>query len=109
MRRLMMGLSQEKLADALDLTFQQIQKYEKGVNRIGSSRMVQIAEVLNAPPSFFFEGAGDRNGKPVTVIDDPLSTLGTTNDGIDLARAFNAIKDTKARKHLVGIAEGLAD
>lgn len=108
MRRLMMGMSQEKLADALDLTFQQIQKYEKGVNRIGGSRMTQIAKVLEVPVAFLFEGAGEQSGGPVTVPDNPLSTLGTTNDGIDLARAFNAIGDVKARKHLVGIAEDLA-
>ena len=57
MRRLMVGLSQSKLADALDVTFQQVQKYEKGANRIGASRLQQLARVLEVPPSFFFEGA----------------------------------------------------
>src|SRR4051812_40316367 len=57
MRRMMLGMSQEKLGDALSLTFQQIQKYEKGTNRIGASRLQQIAQSLQVPVSFFFEGA----------------------------------------------------
>ena len=57
MRRLMVGFSQSKLAEALDVTFQQVQKYEKGANRIGASRLQQLARVLDVPPSYFFEGA----------------------------------------------------
>ena len=57
MRRMMVGMSQEKLGDALGLTFQQVQKYEKGTNRIGASRLQQISIILQVPVSFFFEGA----------------------------------------------------
>ena len=57
MRRLMVGLSQSKLAESLDVTFQQVQKYEKGANRIGASRLQQLARVLDVPPAFFFDGA----------------------------------------------------
>src|ERR1700734_1642049 len=57
MRRMMLGMSQEKLGEALGLTFQQVQKYEKGTNRIGASRLQQISRTLNVPPSFFFDGA----------------------------------------------------
>jgi transcriptional regulator with XRE-family HTH domain len=57
MRRMMLGMSQEKLGDALGLTFQQVQKYEKGANRIGASRLQQISQILQVPVSFFFEGA----------------------------------------------------
>ena len=57
MRRLMVGMSQEKLADGLGITFQQVQKYEKGTNRIGASRLQQISRILQVPVSFFFEGA----------------------------------------------------
>ncbi len=60
MRRMMLGMSQEKLGDALGLTFQQVQKYEKGTNRIGASRLQQISQILQVPVSFFFEGAPDR-------------------------------------------------
>ena len=57
MRRMMLGMSQEKLGDALDLTFQQVQKYEKGSNRIGASRLQQVSQILQVPVAFFFEGA----------------------------------------------------
>src|SRR5262245_25665476 len=59
MRRMMLGMSQEKLGDALGLTFQQVQKYEKGTNRIGASRVQQISQILQVPVAFFFEGAPD--------------------------------------------------
>src|SRR5436853_4963170 len=63
MRRMMLGMSQEKLGDALGLTFQQVQKYEKGTNRIGASRLQQISLILQVPISFFFEGAPAPPGK----------------------------------------------
>ena len=62
MQRILMKMSQEKLGDALGLTFQQVQKYEKGLNRIGASRLQQISKTLQVPPSFFFEGAPSLNG-----------------------------------------------
>ena len=62
MRRMMLGMSQEKLGDALGLTFQQVQKYEKGANRIGASRLQQIAHILQVPVSFFFDGAPNAPG-----------------------------------------------
>ena len=64
MRRMMLSMSQEKLGDALDLTFQQVQKYEKGTNRIGASRLQQISQILQVPVSFFFEGAPHRQRIP---------------------------------------------
>src|SRR5688572_2571155 len=63
MRRMMLGMSQEKLGDALGLTFQQVQKYEKGANRIGASRLQQIAHILQVPVAFFFEGAPNVPGQ----------------------------------------------
>ena len=62
MRRMMLSMSQEKLGDALGLTFQQVQKYEKGTNRIGASRLQQISHILQVPVSFFFEGAPNAAG-----------------------------------------------
>jgi len=62
MRRMMLSMSQEKLGDALGLTFQQVQKYEKGTNRVGASRLQQIAQILQVPVSFFFEGAPHSPG-----------------------------------------------
>ena len=67
MRRMMLGMSQEKLGDALGLTFQQVQKYEKGTNRIGASRLQQISLILQVPVAFFFEGAPTPAGRAATA------------------------------------------
>src|SRR5436190_23724934 len=73
MRRMMLGMSQEKLGDALGLTFQQVQKYEKGANRIGASRLQQISNILQVPVSFFFEGAPQAPGHTAGVLAEALS------------------------------------
>lgn len=111
MRRMMLGMSQERLADSLDLTFQQVQKYEKGTNRIGASRLQHIATILQVPPSFFFEGlAGADQAAPVDAGSDLVTRMLSIahGHGVDLARAFLAIENTKHRLALVQIAEGLA-
>src|ERR1039458_6289870 len=77
MRRMMLSMSQEKLGDALGLTFQQVQKYEKGTNRIGASRLQQISNILQVPVSFFFEGAPNmpgHTGMGVTQVQAPAVT-----------------------------------
>ncbi|MGO9740738.1 MAG: helix-turn-helix domain-containing protein [Roseiarcus sp.] len=112
MRRLMVGMSQGKLGDALDVTFQQVQKYEKGANRIGASRLQQLARVLDVPPSYFFEGApmGDATAAGFaepegnSYVVDFLST----NEGLQLNRAFAAIKDPKVRKKILDLVQSLA-
>src|ERR1700675_2388959 len=85
MRRMMLGMSQEKLGDALDLTFQQVQKYEKGTNRIGASRLQHIAHILQVPVSFFFEGLPDY--KPVGMKEAPspayVVDFLATSDGLN--------------------------
>jgi transcriptional regulator with XRE-family HTH domain len=112
MRRVLLGMSQEKLGEALDLTFQQVQKYEKGTNRIGASRLQQIAKVLNIPPSLFFEGnpneaaaAGFADGMSSEYVVDFLSTV----EGLHLNKAFARIKNTKTRKRLVDLIVTLAE
>jgi transcriptional regulator with XRE-family HTH domain len=118
MRRIMLGMSQEKLGDALGLTFQQIQKYEKGTNRIGASRLQQISRTLDVPPSFFFEGAPSFEGMPnpepghmgfsedsnPSYIADFLSTP----EGLHLNLAFARIHDPKVRKRIVDLVSSLA-
>src|SRR5579872_5947258 len=106
-RRLALGKTQEWLGEKLGLTFQQVQKYEKGTNRVGGSRMMQIASVLQTDPSFFFESAPptDAVGGPATVddkrpLDDPLNSFLATRAGVELARAFMKIKDS-TRKALL--------
>jgi transcriptional regulator with XRE-family HTH domain len=110
MRRMILQMSQEKLGDALALTFQQVQKYEKGTNRIGASRMQQIAQVLQVPVSFFFEGAPGacvpQDGEPSSpsFVSDFLASA----DGLALSRAFTRLKDAKLRRRIVDLVEEIA-
>ena len=96
MRRMMLGMSQEKLGDALGLTFQQVQKYEKGTNRIGASRLQQISHILQVPVAFFFEGApnlhgtGDFKDAPSPAY---VSDFLATSEGLSLTKAFMRIPE----------------
>jgi transcriptional regulator with XRE-family HTH domain len=107
MRRRVIGMSQGTLSNALGLTWQQVQKYEKGTNRVGSSRLKQIADILEVPVYFFFEGAPGYSAKRAEKA-DPLAELGSTRAGIDLAVAFNAITDARMRAAIVELAQAAA-
>jgi len=116
MRRMMLGMSQEKLGDALGLTFQQVQKYEKGTNRIGASRLQQISQILQVPVSFFFEGAPQipgQEGSPVGMDEAPspayVSDFLATSDGLALTKAFMRIKNAKLRRRIVDLVEQVAE
>jgi transcriptional regulator with XRE-family HTH domain len=112
MRRLMVGMSQGRLGEALDVTFQQIQKYEKGTNRIGASRLQQLARVLEVPPAFFFEGAPSSDpGKP--MLAEPAASAYvvdflSTSEGLQLNRAFAQIRDPKVRKRVLDLVTALS-
>ncbi|HLN08376.1 MAG TPA: helix-turn-helix domain-containing protein [Xanthobacteraceae bacterium] len=112
MRRMMMGMSQERLGDAIGLTFQQVQKYEKGTNRIGASRLQQISQSLQVPVSFFFEGAPqpvDESGTNGHIPSPSyVSDFLATSDGLALTKAFMEIKDRKLRRRIVDLVEGIA-
>jgi transcriptional regulator with XRE-family HTH domain len=112
MRRLMLKLSQIQLGDALGLTFQQVQKYEKGANRVGASRLQHIASILQVPISFFFEEAPINRSEPARISDAPSPELVTafvsTADGLRLIRAFTNIKNTPLRRCLVQLVEHIA-
>lgn len=117
MQRSFLGLSQEKLGDALDLTFQQVQKYEKGTNRIGASRLYAIAMALKVPPAFFFEGlptAGEAEaeGSPALAAAEAGSAYVvdflSTSEGLRLNRGFARIHDAKVRKRVVDLVKTLA-
>jgi transcriptional regulator with XRE-family HTH domain len=112
MRRMMLGMSQEKLGDALSLTFQQVQKYEKGTNRIGASRLQQIAHFLQVPVSFFFEGAPDLLPGATGMTEAPspsyVSDFRATSEGLALAKAFMRIKDPKLRRRIVDLVLQIA-
>ena len=112
LRRTMQGMSQEKLGDALGITFQQIQKYEKGTNRIGASRMQQISSALKVPVSFFFEDApnvsaasGSTDAGATSYVVDFLSSP----EGIQLNRAFVRITNPAIRRKIIDMVRTLAD
>ena len=108
MRRLMLGMSQTKLADAIGLTFQQVQKYEKGSNRMGASRLQQIANVLQVPPTFFFEGAPGQSKAKGKAVPDFVPGFVSTSDGLALARAFTKLPKG-VRRTVVDLVEEMAD
>ena len=112
MRRIMLGMSQEKLGDALGLTFQQVQKYEKGTNRIGASRLQHIARILQVPISFFFEGAPEIPGQATGLSEAPspayVADFLATSEGLALTKAFTRIKDGKLRRRIVDLVEEIA-
>jgi len=112
MRRLMLAMSQEKLAAALGLTFQQVQKYERGANRIGASRLQQLSHILQVPVAFFFEGApnalaphgSDGSALSMAEIDDFVSDL----DGLRLISAFMRIDNAALRRRIVMLVQEIA-
>ena len=112
MRRIMLGMSQVKLGEALGLTFQQIQKYEKGTNRVGASRLQQIADTLQVPVSFLFEGAPDSNAMEGGFGESPstayVSDFLASSEGLALTRAFTRITDAKLRRSIVDLVEQIA-
>jgi transcriptional regulator with XRE-family HTH domain len=112
MRRMMLGMSQEKLGDALGLTFQQVQKYEKGSNRIGASRLQQISQILQVPVAFFFEGAPLMPGETSGLGEAPSPAYVTdflaTTDGLALVKAFMRIPNARLRRRIVDLVEEMA-
>jgi transcriptional regulator with XRE-family HTH domain len=112
MRRMMLSMSQEKLGGALGLTFQQVQKYEKGTNRIGASRLQQISNILQVPVAFFFEGAPTFHPQSEGMSEAPSPTYVAeflaTADGLALTKAFMEIKEAKLRRRIVDLVEEIA-
>ena len=111
MRRMMLNMSQEKLGDALGLTFQQVQKYEKGTNRIGASRLQHISRILQVPVSFFFDGAPEIPGQATGMSEMPspayVSDFLATSDGLALTKAFVQIKNSKLRRRIVDLVQAI--
>jgi len=109
LRRTLLGMSQEKLADALGLTFQQVQKYERGANRIGASRLHQLSRILEVPVSFFFEEMGAAPGAQIAedgsgFEHDPM----TKRETLELVRAYYRIPDEKVRKRIFEMVKAIA-
>ena len=108
MRRIMLGMSQEKLGEALGLTFQQVQKYEKGSNRIGASRLQQISLILQAPISFFFEGVPGPDGFGEDTSPAYMTNFLASSDGLKLVKAFTRIPSAAVRRRIVDLIEEMA-
>lgn len=111
----MLGMSQEKLGDALGVTFQQVQKYEKGANRIGASRLENMSRVLEVPPAYFFDGmtpAGSPGSAPGFAEGSAASRTAnflSTSEGLHLNKAFARITDAKVRRRIIDLVVALAD
>src|SRR5262245_2999633 len=115
-RRMLLGMSQEKLGEKLGLTFQQVQKYEKGINRIGASRLFDLAQVLGVPVQFFYEEAplpearaAARDGMAEGPDEHSIVEFLRSRDGLELNRAFVRIPDLKARRAIVDLVRSLAN
>ena len=106
-RRLEIGMSQERLAELLGITFQQVQKYEKGVNRIGAGRLFEVARILNVPVDFFYEGVGSSSKADTDGA--PVMEFVSSGEGLQLALAFMKIKDVKVRKRVLDLVKSLAE
>ena len=112
MRRLMLGISQQNLGGALGVSFQQVQKYENGANRIGASRLQRISDILEVPAAFFFEGAPNLHGAAHGMNEAPspayVSDFLATSDGLSLTKAFMRIKEPKLRRRIVDLVKEIA-
>ncbi len=117
-RRMLLGMSQERLGEKLGLTFQQVQKYEKGVNRIGASRLFELARVLGVSVSFFYDEAPDHMSQPPEMgtvhgfaempAESYASDFLSSREGLELNKAFARISDPKVRRTIVDLVRSLA-
>ena len=113
MRRVLQGMSQESLGERLDLTFQQVQKYEKGANRVSASRLYQIGEILKVPVEFFFDGLPDPStldapeGFSEVASEVPLMDFLSSSEGIQLNKAFAEIESSEVRRKLIELARSI--
>ena len=110
LRRMLIGMSQERLGELLGLTFQQVQKYERGINRIGAGRLFEVAGILGVPISFFYEGvdgvqaAVESGGGQSASVMDFLSS----NEGIQLSTAYMSIKDVRLRRRILDLVRSIS-
>ena len=113
LRRMILGMSQETLGKALGLTFQQIQKYEKGVNRIGASRIFELSKLLDVPIQYFYNGYGNENGAAKDGVDgrsgDRFMDLVNSPEGVQLCRSFSEITDPQVKKRVLDLVKSIAE
>jgi transcriptional regulator with XRE-family HTH domain len=115
MRRMLVGMSQEKLGERLGLTFQQVQKYEKGTNRVSASRLFHVAQVLGVPVQYFYEDlpagaedAGTADGFGESGEQAVITSFLNSSEGLQLNRAFHQITDTDVRRRVVDLVKSIA-
>ena len=108
-RRLESRLSQTELADKIGVTFQQVQKYEKGVNRIGAGRLQRISEALEVPVTFFFDATPHATERGAISSPDSVFGFMQSSGAVRMVKAFHRIKSAKARQLLVGMVEEMAE
>ena len=108
---MLIGMSQEKLGELLGLTFQQVQKYEKGVNRIGAGRLFEVARILGVPIDYFYENVVEQISGGMAEGDSspPVMEFVSSGEGLQLSLAFMRIKDPKVRKRVLDLVKSLAD
>jgi transcriptional regulator with XRE-family HTH domain len=111
LRRMLIGMSQERLGELLGLTFQQVQKYEKGVNRIGAGRLFEVARILGVPIDYFYEGVAPQpgGGFAENEASPPVMEFVSSGEGLQLSLAFMKIKDAKLRKRVLDLVKQMAD
>ena len=112
LRRQLMKMSQEKLGDELGVTFQQVQKYERGANRVDASRLYRLSRVLEVPVQFFFEGLNDQTAITAMADNDQTPIVYDfiqSSDGVSLAESFSRIKDSKVRRRVLELVRTLAN
>jgi transcriptional regulator with XRE-family HTH domain len=115
MQRMLRRITQEQLAAALGLSFQQVQKYEKGMSRIGAARLQIIARTLGVPVTFFFEGAPASSMPLIGEVGVPapdasfVHRMAAMPDGLQLARAFTSIEDARLRRRIVDLVESMLE
>jgi transcriptional regulator with XRE-family HTH domain len=113
LRRMLIGMSQERLGELLGLTFQQVQKYEKGVNRIGAGRLFDVARILGVPIDYFYESVSSQltggRGFSDSESSPPVMEFVSSGEGLQLSLAFMRIKDPKVRKRVLDLVKSLAE
>jgi transcriptional regulator with XRE-family HTH domain len=108
LRRIALEMTQEKLADALGLTFQQIQKYEKGVNRIGAGRLLEIARVLEVDVTYFFDGLPDYTAS-TTTAESVFHLVASNPHGVKLIELFASVEDSTIQRSIVDLVEAVLE
>jgi transcriptional regulator with XRE-family HTH domain len=112
LRRMLVGMSQERLGELLGLTFQQVQKYEKGINRIGAGRLFEVAGILGVPISYFYEDVdtgATAGGFAEGEEPPPVMEFLSSGEGLQLSLAFMRIKDVKVRRRILDLVRSLAE